>query len=161
MVSSISTFIGLGILYLIGTGISSLMAKIDNETTIQLINKKPIIANCLKIGSCSLRKNAFGSFTNVFIEFKNTSNKTIKYITFRIKVYNSVNDIIDIIKLRGVGFVYPKQISSFNWDYVVHNNTAYYIKIYDIEIIYNDNSTQHICSDEIRKAKAMRGKIIP
>lgn len=149
MVSSISTFIGLGILYLIGTGISSLMAKIDNETTIQLINKKPIIANCLKIGHCRLSRNTFGSDTDVSIQIQNVSIKTIKYITFRIKVYNSVNDIIDIIKLRGVGFVYPKQISSFNWDYVVHNNTAYYIKIYDIEIIYNDNSTQHICSDKL------------
>jgi hypothetical protein len=149
LINCISTLIGVGILYLIGDGISSLMVKNENKITIQLINKKPIIANCLKIGHCRLSRNTFGSDTDVSIQIQNVSIKTIKYITFRIKVYNSVNDIIDNIELKGVGFVHPKQISSFKWDYVVHNNTAYYIKMYDIEIIYNDNSTQHICSDEI------------
>ena len=149
MTSFISMFFGLGLLYLIGVGIISLMAKISEKVTIQLINKKPIIANCLKIGHCSLLKNTFGSFTDVSIEFQNVSIKTIKYITFKIAIYNSVNDIIGNIKLEGVGFVHPKQIDFFKWDYVVHNNTAHYIKIYGIDIIYDDNSTQHICSDEI------------
>ena len=153
LIECISTIIGVGILYLIVDGISSLLKKnsdkIEKEVNIRIMNEKPIIANCLKIGGCWLEKNTFGSFTDVFIQIQNVSIKTIKYITFRIKVYNSVNDIIDNIKLKGVGFVHPNQINSFRWDYVVHDNTAYYIKMYDIEIIYDDNSTQHICNDDI------------
>lgn len=145
----LSYLFGFGLLFLILLLILLLIAKIVEKISIHLINKKPIIANCLKIGCCSLLKNTFGSFTDVFIEFQNVSTKTIKYITFKIAIYNSVNDIIDNIELKGVGFVQPKQIESFKWDYVVHNNTAHYIKMYGIEIIYDDNSTQHICNDEI------------
>jgi hypothetical protein len=84
--------------------------------------------------------------------FVNISNKTIKYVIFTITPYNKVNDIAyssigneSTVKVKYTGFIKPNEFVDYvSWGPIWYNPDIKTIKINEIDIIYDDNTTINI-----------------
>ncbi len=92
----------------------------------------------------------------VFIDFCNNSNKTIKYVDFEVTPYNRVDDVaystIDHISTRiiqTVDYIEPLQNYKAHFQPVWYNNTIAYFKISSIKITYRDGSNKVIPQNKI------------
>jgi hypothetical protein len=81
------------------------------------------------------------------INFKNISDKEIKYVTFYVQVYNAVDDQVyctitnECMKsLQVTGPIKPGATKNAFWDCLWYNSTIGYMVITKIEIEYMDNS---------------------
>jgi len=98
---------------------------------------------------------------NVIIFWKNISPKDIKYVTFTVKPFNAVDDVVYCSisnkadsKLRVTGPVEARDMEkpdSSVWENVWYNNTIKRIEIEQIDIIYMDNSEVSITASEIKE----------
>lgn len=97
---------------------------------------------------------------DLHIKWKNTSNKTIKYITFDCNLYNAVDDMVacDIknqYTFRGqvTGPIEPGTVYGDNrsWDNAWWNNSGKYPKIVGIEIEYMDGTIIEIPESRINE----------
>ena len=97
---------------------------------------------------------------NVIIFWKNISPKDIKYVTFTVKPFNAVDDVVYCSisnkadsKLRVTGPVEARDMEkpdSSVWDNVWYNNTIERIEIVQIDIIYMDNTEVSISASEVK-----------
>lgn len=118
---------------------------IDLKHTIKIISVYPS------------RPNSAGG-VDAHTVWKNTSNKTIKYISFQWTPYNAVGDVVDC-EIRGferaggqvTGPIKPGQTYGYgySWDCVWYNNTIRKIDLTDIRIEYMDGSTKFIGPGDI------------
>jgi hypothetical protein len=82
------------------------------------------------------------------IQFTNISDKRIKYIYFTVTPYNRVNDItysdirrLSTTEIEVVDYIMPYESYHASWENVWYNSTIAYMKIVEIRIIFDDNST--------------------
>lgn len=103
------------------------------------------------------KPNSFGG-VDAHIVWKNTSDKTIKYITFELVPYNAVGDIVacDIRGFRRAGGtvtgpIKPGQTYGYGyyWDCMWYNNTIKKIVLTEIDIEYMDGTTKNIAPEDI------------
>ena len=85
--------------------------------------------------------------TGMSFELLNSSNKTIKYITFNFIGYNAVDDPVtsrgkSLITRRGIGPIGPDETASYDFEYVWFTDIVEYGKIHSITIQYKDGSTR-------------------
>lgn len=90
--------------------------------------------------------------------WKNTSDKTVKYIDFEWVPFNAVGDAVPCT-IRGfrpyrgrvTGPIKPGQTQGYNygWDCVWYNNTITRIVLTDIDIEYMDGTTKNIAARDI------------
>lgn len=85
--------------------------------------------------------------TGYSVEVLNTSKKTIKYITFNVVGYNSVNDPVKSgrgkgasLSLRGVGPIEPDDPASYSWEYAWFTDLVQSHKLKSITVQYMDGS---------------------
>jgi hypothetical protein len=98
---------------------------------------------------------------NVSIAWNNLSPKEIKYITFTVKPYNAVDDVVFCnvsgdasysLKVTGPIKAWNMDDNEFHfWENVWYNNTIKRIEIEQIDIIYMDNSEVSITASEIKE----------
>ena len=97
---------------------------------------------------------------NLHIKWKNTSDKTVKYVTFACNLYNAVDDMVacDIknqYTFRGkvTGPIEPGAIYGDNylWENAWWNNSGKYPKIVGIEIEYMDGTEVEIPESKINE----------
>lgn len=88
--------------------------------------------------------------------FINDSDSEIKYITFHVVPYNAVNDSVgsqydhqNDVGYRGTGPLGRGKQGSFFFENCWYNSTIKYAKIVDVDIIYMDESTEHIAGDQL------------
>ena len=95
---------------------------------------------------------------DLHIKWKNTSDKTIKYITFSCNLYNAVDDIIaDTItnsyrrNFQVTGPIEPGTVYGDNylWENAWWNNSGKYPKIIGINVEYMDGTEIEIPQDKI------------
>lgn len=95
---------------------------------------------------------------DLYIKWKNVSDKTIKYITFTADLYNAVDDVVSCTirnrcSFRGqvTGPIEPGTVYGDNeyWDCAWYNNTGKYTKITEIEIEYMDGTKIEIPQTKI------------
>jgi len=121
---------------------------------IEKINKLKVIINSYKNkGLTLLYYNDYDTSdyvdgTNLTFKVYNPTNKTIKYLSFVVVGYNSVNDVVvdpikkkSIISVRGVGPIKPKEFGDYDFDYVWHTDLVENVKITQIYITYMDGSS--------------------
>ena len=94
------------------------------------------------------------------IVFKNTSPKTIKYVTFSVSALNAVNDVVtsdigneEVKKLSVTGPVKTNNTYGYDnyWECVWYNTTIKRMKIVGIEIEYMDGDKIATTDDKIIK----------
>ncbi len=100
------------------------------------------------IGGGSYAPNSAGG-VDVSIEFKNLSDKTIKYITFKVVPYNAVDDVVEC-EIRGIserllkatGPIAANDVrSDMVWQDVWYNTTIKRCTAVVYKIIYMDGSS--------------------
>jgi hypothetical protein len=88
--------------------------------------------------------NYIDNYVNGFeISITNNSKKVIKYVTFNVVGYNSVDDLVyDPYKTRkGIGPVYPNEIGSWIFDNCwIFNETVSIVKLKSVVVEYMDKS---------------------
>lgn len=95
-------------------------------------------------------------------KIENTSQKTIKYITFIVEAYNAVDDAVEceitgksVVKCKGTGPVVPTSQTDpsavFTWETVWYNSTISYVKTLEIQIEYMDGTQVSISEDTLKK----------
>lgn len=110
--------------------------------------------SCKKIGLILLKNSIYDeseytSGTSFKYEIQNLSNKTIKYITFNLIGYNSVDDKItergvSIKSVKGIGPIKPNNTASFEFKYVWFTDLVETFKITKIKIEYMDGGLKVI-----------------
>lgn len=112
------------------------------------------VMSCKKIGLLISQKSIYDASeftdgTNFECEVVNLSEKTIKYITFSIQGYNSVNDKVGTIKqLKGIGPITNNSSSRYSFEYVWLTDIVDSFKIVLIKIQYMDGSIKNITNVE-------------
>lgn len=112
------------------------------------------IESCKKIGLILLKNSIYDeseytSGTSFKYEIQNLSNKTIKYITFYLIGYNSVDDKItergvSIKSVKGIGPIKPDNTASFVFKYVWFTDLVETFKITKIKVEYMDGGLKII-----------------
>ncbi len=115
----------------------------------------------ISTGSCD-SQNGWSQYPNsaggvsVKFSFRNDSGKTIKYITFSLKPYNSVNDFVESDlssqngRLRCTGPIEPDEIEkNCLWENCWYNSTIVGASLLSIYIIYMDGTEETIDSEDI------------
>ena len=126
------------------------------KETLDELQKKNIPLAISRLSSTT--PNSVGG-VDVFIEFKNISNKSFKYITFSFRAYNRVNDPV-LCSVRGnskhsgkiTGPIPPSKVQRGIWDNFWYNSTINYIKVEDVIIEFMDGSFQTINKSDMQKA---------
>ena len=92
------------------------------------------------------------------IQWKNTSNKIIKYIFFEAVPYNAVGDIVNgeisrssYFRGKITGPIKQKKRKTSYWSSAWYNRTIKRIEIVKIDIEYSDGSKMELSADEIQK----------
>lgn len=95
---------------------------------------------------------------DLYITWTNKSNKTIKYVTFKVTPYNAVGDA-QYCSIRNYSQVSVQVTGPINsgqtygddkvWENAWYNNTITNAKLNEIDIIYMDNSTDTIDSNSV------------
>ncbi len=115
-------------------------------------------ADRLEITESSLSKpNSVGGCDYNF-NYRNKSQKTIKYLTVYVDIYNAVNDLVRC-EIKGspsfigqdTGPVAPNKFSYCVWDCIIYNWSAKYVKFYKIVIEYTDGSSYTIASADVQR----------
>lgn len=115
-------------------------------------------ADILEITESSLSKpNSVGGCDYNF-NYRNKSQKTIKYLTVYVDTYNAVNDLVHC-EIKGTcsfigkdtGPVAPNKFSYCLWDCIIYNWSAKYVKFYKIEIKYTDGSSYTIAGADVQR----------
>lgn len=116
--------------------------------------------NNIQILSASTDTPSRSGGVDLHIKWKNTSDKTVKYITFACNLYNAVDDMVacDLKKqytFRGkvTGPIEPGTIYGDNtlWENAWWNNSGKYPKIIGIEIEYMDGTEIEIPESRINE----------
>lgn len=116
------------------------------------------VADRLEITEASLGKpNSVGG-CDYTLNFRNKSQKTIKYLTWYGDIYNAVNDLVTCEIRRSCSFIGkatgPVAPNKFNyglWDCIIYNWSAKYVKLYKIVIEYTDGSSYTIASADVQR----------
>lgn len=113
-------------------------------------------ADILEITEASLGKpNSVGG-CDYTLNFRNKSQKMIKYLTWYGDIYNAVNDLVTC-EIRGsssfigkaTGPVAPGRFDYGLWECVIYNWSAKYVKFDKIVIEYTDGSSYTIASSDV------------
>lgn len=115
-------------------------------------------ADRLEITESSLSKpNSVGGCDYNF-NYRNKSQKTIKYLTVYVDIYNAVDDLVRC-EIKGspsfigksTGPVAPNKFNYCVWDCIIYNWSAKYVKFYKIVIEYTDGSSYTIASADVHR----------
>ena len=87
------------------------------------------------------------SSTGMSFRIANTSNKTIKYITFNAVGYNQVDDPIPnygkyTVSGRGIGPIEPYTTVSYDFDFTWFTDLVEYLKVKSIKVEYTNGTTR-------------------
>ncbi|MCQ2278591.1 MAG: hypothetical protein MJZ62_04745 [Bacteroidales bacterium] len=123
------------------------------------------IKNSIRITSYWLSSANSAGGRDVHFNFKNKSDKTIKYLTFEVYFYNAVDDLVyceirNYCSFRGkyTGPVKPQGHSDGGyWDCVIYNYQAKRIVLTSIDIEYTDGSSLHINKEELKYIEGYKG----
>ncbi len=95
------------------------------------------------------RSNCYG----VRINYKNESQKTIKYVTFIVSAYNAVNDFIGgERRLQVTGPLPGGREYTNTWDPLWCDKTVVGAKVLRIEIIYTDGTQEVLTGSQVEVA---------
>lgn len=96
------------------------------------------------------------------VVWQNTSNKTIKYVSFELEPYNAVGDVVECT-IRGrsasrgrvTGPIKPGQWYGENryWECAWYNSTICKVKLISVEIEYMDGSTKELSGKDLEYIK--------
>ena len=91
--------------------------------------------------------SAYGIKPSVLIS--NNSDKTIKYVRFRVYFYNQVNDPVywydnNYADLEVIGPLKPWKFQWYDWDPVFYNNAVYKMRIKTATVIYTDGTEKTV-----------------
>lgn len=113
---------------------------------------------------CSSPNSAGG--VDVYFNFKNKSDKVIKYLTANVYFTNAVDDVVEseiglgqrIFNLKCTGPIKPQESNSWNryWDCVIYNSTAKQVHIKGIDIEYMDGSMIFIGENNVKLLKGYK-----
>ncbi|MEE5991756.1 MAG: hypothetical protein V3G42_00795 [Oscillospiraceae bacterium] len=94
---------------------------------------------------------------------KNNSGKTIKYLNFHLKPFNSVNDFVSSEyehqneqKLQCTEPISPNQELELNWENCWYNNSIVGAKLDYVEITYMDGTTEKLNGSEVERMEKMK-----
>jgi hypothetical protein len=113
------------------------------------------VNNCRKIGLLISQKSIYDESeytdgTSFDCEVVNLSKKVIKYITFSIQGYNSVNDKVGATKqLKGIGPISENSSSKYSFKYVWFTDIVESFKIVLIKLQYMDGGIKNITNTEL------------
>ncbi len=120
-------------------------------TYVTLPHNSPIEITLLQRGSA----NSVGG-VDVVVRYKNTSEKTIKYASFRIRAINAVGDAAycqvrrsAVFNGRNVGPVNPGRSQVARWSNVWYNSTIRDIQVVRVAITFMDDTVITINEDQI------------
>lgn len=107
--------------------------------------------------SCLCKPNTVGGCDYKF-NYRNKSQKTIKYLTLYVDTYNAVNDLTHC-EIKGTcsfvgkdtGPVAPDKFSYCLWECIIYNWSAKYVKFYKIVIEYTDGSSYTIAGADVQR----------
>jgi hypothetical protein len=95
------------------------------------------------------------SGVNCSIQLMNISDKRIKYVYFTVTPYNRVDDIAysetdrqSTTELEVVDYISPNESYHAEWKDVWYNSTIAYMKIDRIRVVFDDNNTSTIESQD-------------
>jgi outer membrane murein-binding lipoprotein Lpp len=103
------------------------------------------------------KPNSVGG-VDLYINWKNKSEKTIKYVYFEVTPYNSVDDVVtsdigsgSLFRGKETGPFKTGEGSSSNtyWDTAWYNNTIVRAELHKIDIEYMDGTTVTLKDDEV------------
>lgn len=118
------------------------------------------IKNTIKVTRCDCSRPNSAGGVDVYINFTNTSDKTIKYAYFTVEPYNAVGDIVEsevgnrtTAICTDTGPYGPGEGhygTSWYWDCIWYNSTIVRIKLTKIRIEYTDGTQTSISGDDIQ-----------
>lgn len=134
----------------------------DSIAEIQRIDK---IKNSIRLTSYYLSSANSAGGRDVHFNYQNLSDKTIKYLSFKVSFYNAVGDpafceIRDRCTFTGrdTGPIKPNGYGSDGyWDCVIYNYQAKKMELNQIEIEYMDGSTLRIGEGDLKYVKGYKG----
>jgi hypothetical protein len=133
-------------------GIYSIYAKADNLTSDEiLITVEPNVRNFVSVNNYQITDiNSVGLVT-VKISYTNISDKTFKYVIFKVSCFNAVNDLMKeeirsstSILCQATGFLSPGQ-KEYNYWEVGYFSGVKSITVESDHVILDDNSTVYSC----------------
>lgn len=114
--------------------------------------------NIIRVKKITTSKPNSAGGVDLYITWTNKSNKTIKYVTFKVTPYNAVGDA-QYCAIRNYSQVSVQVTGPINsgktygddkvWENAWYNNTITNAKLNEIDIIYMDNSTDTIDSNSV------------
>lgn len=122
-------------------------------------SKQDKLREIIRVKSVKTSKPNSAGGVDLYIDWVNNSEKTIKYTTFTVEPYNAVDDIVqDTIRwdstFRGktTGPIEKGEGSKkgYYWECAWYNYSITYAQITKIEIEYSDGTTATINSDDIQ-----------
>jgi hypothetical protein len=136
----------------------------------QKLNVLKFIETCKPKGLVILRNSIYDESeytdgTSFGFEIQNLSNKTIKYISFSLVGYNSVNDKItergsSVKSVKGVGPIGKNESASFGFKYVWYTDLVENFKIINVKIEYMDGSVRIIDSPKSLTLSSLQYKLL-
>ncbi len=123
-------------------------------------NKIQKIKNTIKVTRCDCSRPNYAGGVDVYINFTNNSDKTIKYVYFTVEPYNAVGDIVEsevgnktTAICTDTGPYGPGEGhygTSWYWNCVWYNSTIVRIELTKIRIEYTDGTQTSISGDDIQ-----------
>lgn len=136
-------------------------SKLAEESRLAEESKQTLITeaqNSVKITKLAVSTPNSAGGVDVYLNFYNNSDKTIKYANFRVEAYNAVDDPVSceirgnsVAGLQYTGPVYGYTYSDTDiyWDCIWYNSTIKYCKLVEATIDYMDGTSVTIDEDYI------------
>lgn len=112
----------------------------------------------LRVTSISPSSPNSASGVDLYIQWKNTSSKVIKYATFEVVPYNAVDDVV-YCEIRGHSNFRALDTGPFKkgqgnasgvyWENAWYNSTIKYVKLEGVDIEYMDGTTISLTGEDL------------
>ena len=136
-------------------------SKLAEESRLAEESKQTLITeaqNSVKITKLAVSTPNSAGGVDVYLNFYNNSDKTIKYANFRVEAYNAVDDPVSCeirgnsvagLKYTGPVYGYTYSDTDIYWDCIWYNSTIKYCKLVEATIDYMDGTSVTIDEDYI------------
>lgn len=114
------------------------------------IDKEKKYNGILRVTHYAMITQEYGYWHDFKLNFKNKSDKTIKYLELVVYIYNRVGDFVDIKKLTYIGPCRPKEYTKHFFKDSIKDETASMFNIDKITILYMDGSIELIEYDNLK-----------
>jgi hypothetical protein len=136
---------------------AELEAEFDNFLTQHKNQSRELGSPLLVLNYRTNLPNTAGG-VNCSLEFINITDKRIKYVYFTVVPYNRVDDIayseigrVSSTTIEVVNYILPNETYIANWENVWYNASITYMRIIEIRVIFDDNTSITI-NEDIEKA---------